>query len=84
MDYSTTAFTEEQIVRIAVRLSTTTRGMRIVINRIIKQQTKNLSLFKSAVRYVNKIERANGEMSPLEYAYALEHRIGELVNAQYQ
>lgn len=82
--YGIPALTEEQIVQQAEKRATTTRGMRIVINRLVKQQANNLKVFNSAVRYINKLERSNGEMSPLEYAYALEYRIGELINAQYR
>jgi len=83
LSYGEAALTEEQIVEIAEKRATTNRGMRVVINRLIGEQCMAREEFESAKRYVSKLERANGEMSPLEYCYAVEHKIGELVNSKY-
>lgn len=77
------AWTEEQIVAHAESVSVTSLGMRRIINRVVKNQTKDSAAFNKARRRVNKVERANGEMSPLEYAYALNYEIGNIVNSNY-
>lgn len=76
--------TEEQMVALAEEKATTTRGMRMVINRLLLETLQDKSYFNKARRRVYKLEKANGELSPLEYAYALNHELTDIVNEQYR
>jgi len=82
MGYLDPALTEEQMVQIAEERATTTRGLRVVMNKFLKEGTTP-SLFKKAQRAIWKLEHTNGELSPLEYAYAINHELSRLVNAEY-
>ena len=82
MGYMEAALTEEQIVEQAEERATTDLGMRRVMNSIMREE--NGPEFERARRRVNKQERANGMMSPLEYAYAIHHELTDIVNEKYR
>ena len=83
MGYLDAALTEEQIVEKAEARATTDLGIRRVMNSIMREENPGPE-FERARRRVNKLERANGELSPLEYAYAIHHELTDIVNEKYR
>lgn len=88
MEHFKSYLTAEQIVAKAEEKSQTELGIRREINRIFRAQDDSslwpirgrFDVTERAIRRANKIERANGAMSPLEYAYSLEAETGRIVN----
>jgi hypothetical protein len=80
--------TPEQIYHAAEKISDTWRGHRVVVNRLFRQQDEShlwpirgrFNVTNRAIRRVNAIERANGSMSNLEYAFAVDNEISNIVN----
>ena len=80
--------TAEQIVEHAEKKSDKPLGIRREINRLFRRQDDSgkwpisgkFSVTDRAIRRLNAIERANGMMSPLEYALGIENEESQIVN----
>ena len=80
--------TAEQIVERAEKKSDTPLGIRREINRLFRRQDDSglwpingrFSVIDRAIRRLNKVERANGTLSPLEYALGIEGEESQIVN----
>jgi len=78
--------TAEQIV--SQSETDTNLGTRKNINKLFRQQDDShlwpvsgkFNVTERAIRRANKMERANGTMSPLEYALFLEEETSRIVN----
>ena len=80
--------TAEEIVKQAEAGNNTDRAITTAINRLYREQDEShlwpissgFNATERAIRRVREVERANGGMSPLEYAYAIEGELSEIVN----
>ena len=77
--------TAEQIVKQA---EAGNRSVKASINKLYRQQDEShlwpisgmFNATERAIRRVREVERVNSTMSPLEYAYAIDGEISEIVN----
>jgi hypothetical protein len=67
----------------------TSLGTRRNINKLFREQDDShlwpvsgkFNVTERAIRKANKMEQANGSMSPLEYALFIEHESSRIVNS---
>jgi len=80
--------TAEEIVKRAEAGNISDRAITTAINRLYRQQDEShlwpisggFNVTERAIRRIREVERVNGGMSPLEYAYAIESQLSEIVN----
>ena len=80
--------TAEQIVKQAEAGNSSERAITTAINKLYRLQDESalwpisgmFNATERAIRRVREVERVNGGMSPLEYAYAIEGELSEIVN----
>jgi len=83
--------TAEEIVAIAEKKSDTVKGQRTIINALYNRQDEShlwpvrnrFDATKRAIRRVCAFERAYGILSNLEYAYAIDKELSDIVNNCY-
>ena len=84
--------TAEQIVQRAEKAIKTQSNLAIrrQMNKLFREQDDShlwpvsgaFNVTERCIRRANKMERANGEMSPLEYAYFIEAESSTIVNSE--
>ena len=70
--------------------SKTYLGQKRIINRLFHKHDQSelypinsrFNATERAIRRINKLERCNGAMSPLEYIYAIDTEISTIINGE--